>query len=248
MDFNVKVAMIPLGADPAELIAKDKELWQEALKNSKHVVHFFIEILKKGNYEERKFSLEVRKRILPYIGRIYNKIDRTHFVREIAEMLRVKEEDINEEISKLERSDLPMMGEKEDDLLPLRKLIDFKLSALKSYLLKQDHPAISPTALEKKYKEITGEDIKEFPEKEIAPMIFEIEKNEDDTTMIIIEANELLGRISREILEEALQQEVYKMKEVEKDNGLASIDEHLKKCQELSGKIESINKGDVVYF
>lgn len=99
--LNVKVAALPPGEDPAELIRQSTEAWREAVKGAVHVVDFYLAYLKTLGYDERTFKLEVSHVVLPYVARVGNAIDRAHFVSRVAEAIRVPEAAVSEEVHKL---------------------------------------------------------------------------------------------------------------------------------------------------
>lgn len=251
MDFNLKVANMPMGMDPAELILKDKELWVKAIKEAKHVIDFFVDILKSARYDDRKFSLEIRRRILPYIAKIQNKIDKDQFTRKISELLRVSENSIKEEMEKMETEENNPIAlvEKEENALPIKVLINKKIRALEAYLEAREESPIAASDLNEKYKKITGEDIPKMETKEIEPIIFEIEKmlSKEDAS-VEVEANELLLRLEREYAEEELDREIKSMKEAESQNKEAEVEVHLKNCETISKKMDELARGAVNYF
>lgn len=100
--FDVKVAALPEGDDPADMIARgDVESWKKTIKDSKHVVDFLLDHYRGKSKDERNFKLLVQKEVLPYLHDIASEIDKSHFIQRVAAQLSVQEEAIRQELSKI---------------------------------------------------------------------------------------------------------------------------------------------------
>lgn len=110
LGMDVKVAKMPTGQDPAELILSEPQKWKEAIKNSLHIIDFYITSINERGFEERKRKNEIQRLVLPFLKAIDNKIDQGHFVKKIALELSIREEAVYEELAKI----------KEEDQVPLK--------------------------------------------------------------------------------------------------------------------------------
>lgn len=99
--FDVKVAHLESGKDPAEVIKNNSELWKKIIRGAKHVVEFYLDVLKERNDDWRRFRLEVTKTVLPYVKKIKSAVDRAHFTNLVAERLSVPVRAIEEELRAL---------------------------------------------------------------------------------------------------------------------------------------------------
>lgn len=99
--MDVKVARLPDGEDPADLIARDKDAWRAAIRGAEHIVDFMLAVLSRKGYDTRTFGLKVRSVALPYVAAMGNRIDREHFVRKVAGRLGIPEEAVREELLKI---------------------------------------------------------------------------------------------------------------------------------------------------
>src|SRR5262249_10525402 len=102
--LNVKIAAMPAGEDPADLIRRDPAAWKEAVRSAVHVVDFYLAHLKKTATDARRFKLEASKVVLPYVAMIGNAIDQAHFVRRVADAIDVPEDAVRAELGKLKSS------------------------------------------------------------------------------------------------------------------------------------------------
>ncbi len=99
--MDVKVARMPQGADPADMIQKDIAEFKHIIGSATHVIEFLLDILEAQNLEERTFKLRAREEVLPYVVRIPNRIDQEHFEKCIAERLDTTRDAIRFEVERL---------------------------------------------------------------------------------------------------------------------------------------------------
>ncbi len=108
--IDVKVAKIPDGKDPADYILENTKKWKDVVRNSKHVVDFYMDVtLKKAkdkNWDERQLILQVRDNVLPYIARITSGTDQAHFVRNISNILSINEESVWQDVKVLSTNNI----------------------------------------------------------------------------------------------------------------------------------------------
>lgn len=90
--MNVKVAQLPAGSDPADLILKEGvEAWRAAIRDSKDIITFLLDVLYAHAPERDKFRRNVEAVVLPFLGDVQSPIAREQYVREIARRLNVSE-------------------------------------------------------------------------------------------------------------------------------------------------------------
>ncbi len=94
--FDAKVARLPEGKDPADILQESGvEEWKMLIKDSKHIVEFLLEVYEqKYDADERKFKKRVEEVILPFIARIHSKIDQDHFIKLVSSKIGASESTI----------------------------------------------------------------------------------------------------------------------------------------------------------
>ena len=95
--LGVRVAAMPEGKDPADVVLKSPELWMKAVAESAHIVDFYLAALGKRGYDPRQYRAEVERQVLPLVLAIPSKIEQAHFIVEIARKLGVPENAVWEE-------------------------------------------------------------------------------------------------------------------------------------------------------
>lgn len=100
--FNVKVILMPKGQDPADVISKNPERWQELVKEAKSILDFYFETtLERFDKNTPQGKKEIANVLLPVIKRIPNQIERSHWIQKLSKILEVREEAILAELQKI---------------------------------------------------------------------------------------------------------------------------------------------------
>jgi len=99
--LDVKVAQMPLGKDPADLIQANPVDFKNIIGKSVHVIEFFLHVIKREVTDERAFKLKVREEVLPFILLLPSRIDQEHFVGKVAEYIHSTTEAIRYELDRL---------------------------------------------------------------------------------------------------------------------------------------------------
>ncbi len=97
MGMEVKLALLPSGNDPAELILSDDNAFKDCLKNSQHIIDYYINVVR-GSEDRIKMTKEVQTKILPIIARLGNAINIGDYVSRISKKTQIKEEAIYQDL------------------------------------------------------------------------------------------------------------------------------------------------------
>lgn len=94
--FDVKVARLPTGKDPADVLLHDGvDAWRDAVRTAKHVVEFLLDVYTETITDDmRKLQRVVELEVLPHIARIQSSIDQEHFVKLVAGRIGVSESSV----------------------------------------------------------------------------------------------------------------------------------------------------------
>jgi len=84
--FDAKVARLPEGADPADVLTGSDglEKWKAIIKDAKHIIEFLLDVYQEQYDDERAFKKKVEEVILPFVARVQSKIDQEHFIKIVA--------------------------------------------------------------------------------------------------------------------------------------------------------------------
>jgi DNA primase len=73
--FDVKVATLKEGSDPADTILHDPDGWKASIRNAQHIIDFLMDVHGRETKDPRVFGKKVRTHVLPFVARMENKID-----------------------------------------------------------------------------------------------------------------------------------------------------------------------------
>ena len=111
LGMDVKVASMPEGIDPADLISKEgAETWKEAIRNSQHFISFMLDrIIKDANGDDRKARLDsarqvgrgVQEKLLPFVNDLESSIEKSHFMTLISNKTGIAEKALMDDLKKV---------------------------------------------------------------------------------------------------------------------------------------------------
>lgn len=99
--MDVKVAELPEGEDPADVVRKDPKELKHIVGKSVHVIEFLLKSLREHMKDERTYKLRVREEVLPLLVAIDNRIDREHFEGVVAEHIGSTKDGIHFEVERI---------------------------------------------------------------------------------------------------------------------------------------------------
>lgn len=158
--MDVKVAPLPDGQDPADIIATGKAEFKKVIGGSVHVIEFLLQVLRQSESDPRALKLKAREEVLPFVLLLPNRIDQEHFVSVIAEKIgstaeairfeldRLRDEQKTKVVSQPYQDESPMVSTQMDVstgsvqsafayLSAMQQLLDTKMSAVISNYLKE---------------------------------------------------------------------------------------------------------------
>jgi len=92
LQADLRVAAIPDGLDPDEIVARNKEEWAKLIEKAKPIVTYVIETLAAGqNIIDPKVKNQIAAQVLPLIEDLPNALERDTYRQQLARMLRVDE-------------------------------------------------------------------------------------------------------------------------------------------------------------
>jgi DNA primase len=65
--LDVKVAEMPSGKDPADIIHENKNEFKKVIGNSVHVIEFLLHVIRREESDERTFKRKVKEQVLPFV-------------------------------------------------------------------------------------------------------------------------------------------------------------------------------------
>ncbi len=249
LGMEVKIALLPKGSDPAELIKTDIEAWKNALKNTMHIIDFYMQSLLSKNLDSRKLKKEIEVNVLPHINMLESSMERSHFVSMVAEKSGTREESVWEDLKKL-----PRVADKQFEAPRVRQAdpvfrknsIEKKILGIKIWQESLADPQIKTEELLDRLGQVVGKESVSKLLSELLPsadeLIFEIEAYYENSDTLSQEIEELFMNLEEERLKEQFTKIMSELSVAEKAKDSSRVSELLAQCQELSQKIASLPK------
>ena len=102
LGMDVKIADLPEGKDPADLVLSDPESWKNVLRNSKPVVEFQLDTVLSQKLDPRKLPQALRDNLFPFIAPLTGAMEKAHYIKLIKEKTGISEDSIREDLKSVE--------------------------------------------------------------------------------------------------------------------------------------------------
>lgn len=95
LQADLRVASMPDGLDPDEIVQRDKEQWKNLIENAQPIVIHVMDQLAAGrDLEDAKVKSEIARQVLPLIEDLPNPVERDTYRQRLARFLKVDERSI----------------------------------------------------------------------------------------------------------------------------------------------------------
>lgn len=250
LGMEVKVAPLPRGMDPAEMIAKDKEAWKLALRSSKHIIDHYLDTVMEQGVSGRNLAKAIKEKILPYVELVPSAIEKSQFVSSIAKKTGIREEAVWDDLRTVERIDASIsypISDKETIKKELQNNFTIRrVAGLIFWLQNTPEPIIEYKPFEERVQGIVGkEGIKNLLEEyhtEKEELIFEVESYYDKKETLEKDLAELLALFEEDILRDHFLIEMTKLEKAERDGKEEDAKKILSRCQDISIRLSQIKK------
>jgi DNA primase len=106
LGMDVKIADLPEGRDPADMVLADPESWKNILRAAKPIIEFQLshvvaEAAEKG-LDNRKIPALIRERVLPFIIALNGAMEKAHFIAMVHDRTGIAEDAIRTDLKMLE--------------------------------------------------------------------------------------------------------------------------------------------------
>src|SRR3989344_4501178 len=247
--INVKVAQLPTGLDPADLILKSgAEAWRDAIRNAKDIIVFLLDVLREHAPEQDKFRRNVEAVVLPFIADVQSPIAREQYIRTVAGQLGVGEGAVAEAVAKLPRSrevneisPSAYVAKSESVAKPASALGYGRAKQAFSLLLWQESlpkPVLDTEAFAKELESVIGAEavkiLRSLPKNELESLRFSAESVHGKSSMLKREAETLLSSLHRDQLTARLTEATEQLKRAEFAGNEKEIEKAMGVCKLLT--------------
>jgi DNA primase len=209
LGMEVKIVEFKDDKDPADILISEngKEKFKQALKDSMHIIDFYLNKIFADKLDERKTGFAIKDTVLPFLVFIESSIEKSHWVKKISEKFNISEKAIYEDLDriKVEPSANGAIAKTIEDKQPIMinrvDSIERKIFGILYSREKDPEIDINITDLKNKIQEIVGEaNFKKWMEisgQLINELIFEIEQYYDKNKIKVV-LDELLTELEKE--------------------------------------------------
>jgi len=226
LGMDVKVARLPDGSDPADVILEDAKEWKRIIKMSEDAIEFQLQTIQSEAKEKRGVLKEVQTELFKTIDEVPSSINREHYLGIVAEKIGIRSDTLLNEFETFKRNIIsgkrPALGtatdkEEEKSVPPNEKYVLATHIAILEKNSRVDRTTI--TAFKERFQEIFSDlpenvlDKIESPEKER----YEFQIEEEDQTELERKSyiEYLLSRVAIIELEHKARVLLRKMKKAE---------------------------------
>ena len=250
LGMQVRIARLPDGLDPADLVRQDPEEWKRRVDGARHVIDFFLDI------GEKETDSNIRRRtveesILPYVLMLRSPLDQGHFVGKIANFLGQSEQSVWDALGKTRPrpKGKPSTTQSPAPRVVARpptpsKMIAEKIYGLLLWQKGESVPSIDLPDAFTRLKNVLGEEENSALAKELDPKKGELalaaEVAHTGTVHLAVAYNEMLGKLEEELLHEKFRAIMLLLREAEKKGDRESLTRHLADCQAITSRLTAL--------
>lgn len=246
--LEVRIAKLPSGNDPADLIKEDSALWRRAIDEAKHYIDFMIDAcLEKGD-RDLNLNLAINQNVLPYVKTLEKKMEQAHFVAKIANLLHISEDAVWSDLANVqveqneEGNKKSSFGKSNFQGSSPLTIIEERLWGLFFILQSQGGKLGDSDNFQKLLKTQNFVKKREDYEAKREPLVFSAELLFPDPSQRLVEFESLALRWREVNLQEELNQALKDVQVAESKGETSLLASLLKRCQELSLEINSLKK------
>lgn len=243
LSLGMNVRIIKLSAkDPADLIAKDVELWRKAVSEAKHVIDFLLDEILASPLPSRDKALRIERNLLPLLRRLPSKVEQSHFLKLIADRARLREDALFETLKKISGNE-PEVVPTKPNIIPHRS-VALERRVFGTLFSLEESKGEGVKSMTGKLKEIFGEDgFKERytgyqGEKDV--LLAEVELLYNAEAVPEAEASELMRNLEEEALSTLLAHTMEALTTAEQSGRGDDIPKLLEKCKILGERLSGI--------
>lgn len=247
--MEVKFVELPKSEDPADLISKNVELFREAVKNSKHIIDFYLDKLLAENFTGHTLAKEIEKRVLPYVAKLQSSIEQSHFVSQISKKSGIKEEAIWNDLRKIGHSQSVTSGAHEfekKESIQRKNHLERRLVGILMWQESEKEPQVSTDKIRIQMTGLLGEtymvELLREQKAYYEELVFEAESYYGGSQKLEKEIDGLLLALSEDILRERFVVKMRELDEAEKKKDEMKTKELLAECQQITVKLAEISE------
>lgn len=257
--LNVKVARLPNGLDPADLILsaaspsasrkkQGSDAWNSAIRDAKEIVTFLLDVLEERSKGRDWLHRHVEAIVLPYVADVQSPIARERYQREIAERLGVSENAVAEALERLPKvPERTLQSEQPQVVASAEKKDRAKIAyAILLYQRSLPKPDLDLESYERELREAVGDDawkgLQTLSAAEEENLRFDAERLYAGNRSLHAEAKALLTAHLRDRLARELAEASAALKKAEMSGREEEVAVYMSVCNVLTKRIARLHE------
>lgn len=250
LGMEVKVARMPEGKDPADLVKDSPEVLTESIKQSTHVILFVLDQLLSSTTDRQMIARKVVSDVLPFVSFIRSSSEQAHFISEISLRTRIKEEVLWSDLRQVTLSShgavLHEQKVEKKEQTDRRFVVARKIIGIMLWQKQAKEKLVSHEDIEKHLVRILGpDDMKVFVERismDQEALLFETESYYNNRTTLVSDVEGLILSLEEEDLKGKLVTAMSALHTAESLHDTEQSLSLLQECQRLSKRINEIKQ------
>lgn len=254
LGFEVRIAALPAGQDPADVAKTEPEAWRTAVDKAVHAIDFYLSLIRQkfGNDSRAKGAM-IREEVYPLVAVLAHKIDQAYFIRRVAEELGIAEDVVWQDVREYTRANPTIAGSTPEtlkqpvwvDAATSSRLqrVEERIVATLWWLEEKDKEDSlaqeTRTKLADRYQPTYLQTLEERFSGIKGALLLELDILYE-TTNVPEEVIRLLHELAILKLKDDLAQTTTLLKEAERAENHELIDKYVKKCQDISKSIKEL--------
>lgn len=104
LEAEIRILTLPDGLDPDELILKDRNRWDDLVENAQTIGDYFFQlVMSETDTTTAKGKRRAVERLMPVLSSMDNPVERTHYVQQLAQAIRMDERQLLAQLRRLRR-------------------------------------------------------------------------------------------------------------------------------------------------
>ncbi|OQY46890.1 MAG: DNA primase [Anaerolineaceae bacterium 4572_78] len=121
LDVDIRIATLPLGKDPDDILRKDKAMWELLIKNALPLVDYQIQtIVAESDLSTAKGKSHALRTLVPVLRQVKDPVEQNHHLKQLAKLTKIDERVLRLE---LQRPSNVVVSRKSDPTSNMTKLL-----------------------------------------------------------------------------------------------------------------------------
>lgn len=248
LGMEVKVAVMPDGSDPADMALKDKEKLLSIIKDSKHIISFVLDLTISSSKDHRVIARKIVSDVLPFISKVKQSYEQSHFMQEISLKTGLKEEPLWDDLRKIRTNADSTRTDAENKNITQERseIILKKLIGILIWQKSKKDPLINILDLENKISNIIGSELfnlclSDF-KTNAESLLFETEAYYNGNDYLSNDISLLLANLEEEKLKNEFTKTMILLHKAEVSKDAKESERLFAVCQEISKKVNELKR------